>query len=265
MDLSVGYSWDWDFHGRLGFRHRPCFASAMKPVACFRALAVFAALSLSVACGSSQSEQQTSTAGAAGASGSVESAGSGAGGGSGHDAGGSGGANGGSAGAAGDAGKGGAGSGGTSGSGGTLGSGGTSGSAGATGGGGGGAQAPACPPTAPASASACTANGQRCFYEDCAGAGRTAASCNGSSWTVQTGACGVVQCIGLPGGMNCASGRICAVSFSGSIGGMCNPSSCGKGPVTCDCAGACANCAIAGSVEQGVTVTCNNCPQGGCA
>jgi hypothetical protein len=136
----------------------------------------------------------------------------------------------------------------------------------ASGGSGGGTLATACPATPPSAASSCALTGQACLYEDCAGAGRTAATCNNGSWAVQTGVCGAVQCIGLPGSMSCASGQVCSVSESGTISGMCVQSTCGTGPVTCECAHAsCVNCSIAGNVQQGVTVTCNNCPQGGCA
>jgi hypothetical protein len=140
------------------------------------------------------------------------------------------------------------------------------GAGGAAGGSGGSAQAPACPATPPTAASSCASNGQECFYEDCAGAGLTAATCGNGSWAVQTGACAAVNCFGLPSPMSCAAGQVCSVSESGSIGAMCVESTCGSGPVTCECAHTtCVSCLIQGSVLQGVTVTCNNCPQGGCA
>src|SRR5882724_11672672 len=153
------------------------------------------ALSLSVACGSSQADPLSAgggAAGAAGAAGNVSSGGSGAHGGMADQGGGSGGAN---------AGSGGHPSGGTGGSA-VVGAGGAMGGAGATGGTGGGAQTPSCPATRPVAASSCAANGQACRYEDCAGVGRTAAACDSGAWVVQSAACAAVQCIGLPSPMS---------------------------------------------------------------
>ena len=243
-----------------------------------RALALAAALSLSIACGSAQSDRPLS--GAAGTAGALDD-----GGGAGNAAAGQSGS--GSAGASagnGDAKGGAVGTGGSAGVGGIVaevgstaaGVGGSSanggaGASGASAGSGGVVQAPTCPAIAPASASPCERAGQVCFYEDCAGAGRTVANCQnlsspGLSWSVQSAACGTVRCSGLPGMMTCASGQVCFVSQGGTISGMCEPSSCGTGPITCECAHAsCGDCAISGNTQQGFTVTCNNCPQGGCA
>ena len=272
---------------RLRFCAKQLFACTWS-----QSLPVIAALSVTIACGGSA--QQTAGNGSAGASGNIASGGNGVNGGSGGANAGSAGANGGSGGhatgggggaaiggAAGSSGKAGAaagGSGGMSGGSGGHATGGTGGGAagrdgkggsaggGATGGTGGVAQAPTCPATAPVSAGSCAVNGQACFYEDCAGAGRTAATCNNGFWTVQEAACAAVQCIGLPSPTSCASGQSCSVTQSGTIGGMCTQPTCGKGPITCACAHAsCENCSISGSVQQGITVTCNNCPQGGCA
>jgi len=256
--------------------------------ACARSsrLTVIAVLSLSTACGSSPSD--TNGSGSAGTAGTKEGVGLAGGGASdaagGHNGGGSAGASGGSAGVpSGSSGASGVNSdarGGSAGAGGCVaaaGSGGRgdagAGGAGAGGasGGTGGAQAPACPAAAPVGASSCDWDGQVCFYEDCAGAGRTVATCQklgapGFSWSLHNTACGTVHCSGLPGTMTCASGQVCSVTQSGTISGMCAQSTCGAGPITCECAQAsCTNCAIAGSTEQGFTVTCNNCPQGGCA
>lgn len=247
-------------------------ASGLAARARLRTCAVVVALSSSIACGSSAGTSVADGSGGSTASGgAVDHASGGAsahGGALDHNAGGSAGTNVGAAGH--DPGGGGAsgGSVGTAGSGGTAGGGGTggAGAGGASGGSAGGAPAPACPATPPTAASACASNGRACFYEDCAGTGRTAATCSNGSWAVQTGACAAVHCIGLPGSMSCASGQVCSVSESGTISGMCVQSTCGKGPITCACANAsCASCSVAGNVQQGVTVTCNNCPQGGCA
>jgi hypothetical protein len=239
-----------------------------------RALAVVAALSLSIACGSSEGGQRSTDGGAAGASASGAGSGSDA---AGHNGGGaagaSGGANGGFAGAsAGSSGASGAAAGaqGSGGKGGAGAGGATGGGGGATGGGGGVTQLMPCPEKPPGPSESCNSDGVVCSYEDCAGAGRTVTTCGrlgGArlTWSTRTAACGAVQCLGLPSAMSCTSGQICSVSVSGTIGGMCAQSSCGTGPVTCACAHAsCTDCAVSGSAEQGFTVTCNNCPQGGC-
>ena len=247
-----------------------------------RMLTGIAVLSLGTACGSSQGDPQRSAA--AGTAGTTEGVGLAGGGASnaagGHGGSGSAGLSGGSAGV--PDGGGGASGGNTDARGGSAGAGGSAvgaagggkggaGAGGTSGGTGGAAQAPACPTTAPVGASSCDWNGQLCFYEDCAGAGRTIATCQkldsaGFSWSLHNTACGTVHCSGLPGNMSCASGQVCSVSQSGTISGVCEQSACGAGPITCECAHAsCTNCAILGSTEQGFTVTCNNCPQGGCA
>lgn len=238
-----------------------------------RALAVIAALSLSIACGS-EGGQRAAGGDVAGTSASGAGAGSDA---AGHNGGGaagaSGAANGGFAGAsAGNSGASGGAAGAQS-SGGTGGAGAggaTAGGGGATAGGGGATQLMPCPANPPGASESCNAGGVVCSYEDCAGAGRTVATCGQQggarlTWTTRTAACGAVQCLGLPSAMGCTSGQICSVSEGGTISGMCAESSCGTGPVTCACAHAsCTDCLVSGSVEQGFTVTCNNCPQGGC-
>jgi hypothetical protein len=128
----------------------------------------------------------------------------------------------------------------------------------------GGAALGDCPAALPSSGSACLIIGE-CFYEDCAGSGRSAATCSNGAWAVQTAACAATHCIGAGSSPSCAPGQICSISEGGTLVSMCNESTCGTGPVTCACAGAlCTNCSITGSVTQGVTVTCNSCPQGGC-
>lgn len=242
-----------------------------------RALIAVGALLLGVACGSSQGSSvppggsRANAAGNGGATGGE--AGSNVAGHSGGPSAGTGGANSGSAGAngghGGASGNGGA-SDGVAGSGGKVDAGAGGGSGGATAGGGGGGQVLACPANPPHVSDSCTAENRVCSYEDCAGAGRTVATCGrfGSArltWGVQTAPCGAVHCAGLPNQMSCTSGQICAVSEGGTIAGTCAPSSCGSGPVTCACAhAACTDCMIWGSAEQGFTVTCNSCPQGGC-
>ena len=144
------------------------------------------------------------------------------------------------------------------------------GGAGAMGGTGGIVQLMPCPPNPPGPSAGCNTVGVVCYYEDCAGAGRTVATCQQqtsarANWSLQVAACGATQCIGLPSPMSCTSGQICSVFESGVIaGGNCAQSSCGKGPVTCECAHAsCTDCEIRQRHAGLHTVTCNNCPSAG--
>lgn len=236
-----------------------------------RALIAGVTLLFGVACGSAQSDALPGGGGGASAAGNggapSGAAGSNVAGRGGDPHAGAGGINGGSAGTTGgDDGASGA----AAGSGGKIDASAGSGSGGATAGGGDSGQGLACPANPPRASDSCMAEGRVCQYEDCASVGRTVATCERSgnarlSWRVQAAPCGAVRCVGLPGQMSCASGQICTVSEGGTITGTCAPSSCGSGPVTCACAQAsCSDCAISGSAEQGFTVTCNSCPQGGC-
>ena len=108
-----------------------------------------------------------------------------------------------------------------------------------------GPSASVCPATPPLSGSTCT--GTDCYYEDCAGRGRTIALCHPEgTFDVQTTACSEPACIGTVR-MTCVVGDICKNA-------SCAPNPCGKGPVTCACACGGA-CTIAGGTG-GVTVTC---------
>lgn len=237
-------------------------------------LAVITALALSIACGSAQRDQG-SGAGSAGTSESDRMADAGTSAAAGRDGGGSAGANAGAAGSGGASVGGGDARGGSAGASGapveaTGGGKGGNGAGGSSVGGAGALQIPTCPATAPTAGSSCDSVGQDCFYEDCAGAGRTVATCQKlgipkGKWSLQNTACGMVQCPNVPGAMSCASGQVCAVSEGGAIIATCAQSTCGAGPITCQCAHAsCADCTISGTAQQGYTVSCNTCPGGGC-
>jgi len=145
--------------------------------------------------------------------------------------------------------------------------GGGSGTGGRTMGGTGGATpAPRCPEAAPAPASSCSSGGQECYYEDCAGSGRTLATCTGGAWSVETGACATVRCSASPISMSCASGQICVVLEGGAVIAMCAPNPCGQGPLDADCLPAqYATCSVQKSIADGVTIICNTCPALTCA
>ncbi len=170
-----------------------------------------------------------------------------------------------------DAGSAGAGTGGTraggaAATGGAGGTGGSSGSGGVATGGGGGTggsstQAPQCP-AAPPGASACAPEGLWCAYDACPAAGRTTAYCSNGTWSVTTGACGMVTCFDQYLSTSCDSGEICTVAITGARMASCIANSCGTGPLTLDCLSyywISASCYLTGGVTQGFTVYCNEC------
>jgi len=136
---------------------------------------------------------------------------------------------------------------------------GTGGSGGAGTGGGGGAGAPAatCPMSPPATGAPCSAPTRSCFYDACPAGPRALSVCSGDSWTTQTGSSCDLSC----GTLMCNPGEICLVLAGGSLSYNCMPNGCGTGPVAELCAG---GCPIVYSLEGGVQVSCNTCPQGGC-
>jgi hypothetical protein len=69
---------------------------------------------------------------------------------------------------------------------------------------------PTCPQAAPTNATACGPLGYSCFYEDCAGAGRTQAVCTAGAWKVESTACTAFSCEGggiTPYSLGCGSSR----------------------------------------------------------
>jgi hypothetical protein len=125
-----------------------------------------------------------------------------------------------------------------------------------------------CPATAPQSGSNCDVP-VTCVYEDCAGAGRTIATCVAGSvssprWTVTTGACTVVTCP-TPSSVTCPAGQVCLVLAGGAFLAQCVSNTCGTSAITCDCIQSCSGvCTVNASALTGATVSCNTCPQGGC-
>jgi hypothetical protein len=153
-----------------------------------------------------------------------------------------------------------------------MGSGGRGGTTGAAGrggsGGAGGTSAATCPAVPPQPGGNCTV-GLNCYYEDCAGAGRTVASCVAGSiveptWQVATGACTAVTCPN-PSSLTCPAGQLCFISAGGAVLATCETNSCGTSLISCSCLQSCSGvCSVLGSVQTGITVSCNTCPQGGC-
>jgi hypothetical protein len=125
----------------------------------------------------------------------------------------------------------------------------------------------ACPQAPPANGAACgpVPVSQTCYYEDCAGAGRTVATCaaGASAWQVTTGACAPYACAAdaSSSSLICPSGMICVLTTQiGPVAPIptpaCVPHSCGTGPITPECVpGLYGTCAAAYSVG-GVVFRC---------
>jgi hypothetical protein len=165
------------------------------------------------------------------------------------------GCNGGNGGA--DAGGGSPGSGGAGGSGAPGGSGGGAGT-----GGGGGAPLASCPAAVPADGQACATTAS-CFYEDCAGSGRSVATCANGAWSVQPGACTGAFCFSR----TCAVGQVCLMRAGGALLVDCVSNTCGTASIGCGCLQSClgSTCSVSGSLQTGVTIQCNTCPSNQCA
>jgi hypothetical protein len=136
------------------------------------------------------------------------------------------------------------------------------GAGGQGGGGGGGAAGTACPPAPPVDGAPCA--GQDCFYEDCAGAGRTVARCHPEgTFEVVTTACTDVACsLSSAGGSSCPPGMICMQLAGGAVTEECVQNTCGTGPIGCGCLTSCAGaCGVSGT-SGGIQVSCNTCPPG---
>lgn len=107
---------------------------------------------------------------------------------------------------------------------------------------------PACPQSSPADGSPCgpVPVTQTCYYEDCAGKGRTIATCTPgeSNWKVTTTPCTTVACEADPAsaqGIICAEGKVCIIAARDSSGIPALPAlacvdhTCGTGPITPEC------------------------------
>ena len=102
-------------------------------------------------------------------------------------------------------------------------------------GGAGGASGATCPAVPPQPGGNCTV-GLNCYYEDCAGAGRTVASCVAGStveprWQVATGACTAVTCPN-PSSLTCPAGQLCFISAGGAVLVTCGTNTCGTSAIS---------------------------------
>lgn len=135
--------------------------------------------------------------------------------------------------------------------------GGNSGTSGAT-------SAVSCPQSPPTNATGCGNTAISCFYDSSPNGGRILANCMSGSWSVQSGTSCSVSCVVLPFSKSCAAGEICVIIAGGTISGNCQKSTCSQGLITEQCVGT-SGCSVSSQLDAGTTVTCNSCPQGGCA
>ena len=134
------------------------------------------------------------------------------------------------------------------------------GGSGGAGGGAGGSSETACPAAPPAPGALCTGY-QICFYEDCAGAGRTVARCVNGAFSLETGPCTGVFCQS----QTCQPGQLCSIRAGGALLAECVANACGAAAIACGCLQSCSGtCTIGGSLESGVTIQCNTCPSNLC-
>jgi len=118
---------------------------------------------------------------------------------------------------------------------------------------------PACPQTPPSNDASCGPVDHPCFYEDCAGKGRTLATCKGGTWTVQTTACAPADCVGVgvsPLGLTCAEGQVCVRTNMSypvfTVEPSCVDNTCGAQPIAPEClTGLSGTCSVEVSASGG--------------
>lgn len=134
---------------------------------------------------------------------------------------------------------------------------------------------PPCPQVPPMNEASCGPVSQTCYYEDCAGSGRTVATCNGRAWQVTTGACTSVYCepnVDSPYAITCAAGKVCAVTRSSGgapiVTPMCVDHACGTGPISPTCIPSLSGTCTGKYSLGGAIIQCllpSSCGDAGCA
>jgi hypothetical protein len=111
-------------------------------------------------------------------------------------------------------------------------------------------------------------DGSTCVYQDCAGLGRTEATCLGGTWRITTIACDSTKCAGNAT-LYCAAGKICLRTTSGGgayiVTPSCMENTCGASPVSLQCIqGLSGSCSVVSDVEidcyQPTICTAGICP-----
>jgi len=123
------------------------------------------------------------------------------------------------------------------------------------------AMTPSCPADPPTDGAACSAT-QSCDWLRCTSSGHTAASCDGSTWTVSNETCGTFTCEGGASSGTCTGDQVCRQDVGGAFLADCQANPCGDMPLEKSCA--CTGCAPENCTISGRTVTCNTCPSGLC-
>jgi hypothetical protein len=129
----------------------------------------------------------------------------------------------------------------------------------------GGSSTAGCPDTPPVVGDACS-TALLCAYDDCAGAGRTIATCEDGTWSTETGPCDGLDCIYSASVVvgSCEAGRVCMFFDAGVPSIRCVDNTCGTGPVSYDCISGCdGTCRVYGTTD-GIGIYCNPCPAEGC-
>jgi hypothetical protein len=118
-----------------------------------------------------------------------------------------------------------------------------------------------CPQAAPQNGSACSSAYGTCYYEDCAGAGRSLATCVAGTWRVDTAACSAFPCQ-VPntdgGALTCTAGQVCVTTTNTSfnVTAACENQTCGTRPMSTSCInGLTGDCSPKYKLS-GVVVTC---------
>jgi hypothetical protein len=115
-----------------------------------------------------------------------------------------------------------------------------------------------CPLAPPSNGASCAGIALPCVYQDCAGAGRTQANCQGGTWSVQTVSCDSVVCKGggvyYGGDVICGRGQICVHTTGGGgayiVTPSCATNNCASSPVSLSCVqGLSGDCSVVSDSE----------------
>jgi hypothetical protein len=120
---------------------------------------------------------------------------------------------------------------------------------------------PPCPYAPPKDGTYCGTATFTCYYEDCAGAGRTVATCASQAWQAESAACDSFACQAEGANaepLTCAAGEVCMLTRNTSFTwtAACVEHACGTGPMSTDCLNGLGDSCSAEYKLSGVVVTC---------
>jgi hypothetical protein len=122
-----------------------------------------------------------------------------------------------------------------------------------------------CPGEPPVANSPCPgeAASASCFYQECAGTGRTHATCSDGAWSVVSSPCSAFACSNGSGSVECGLDQFCIDPIAGDPQPpYCADNECGDGVVGADCA--CGTPSESASAEGGIILNCSTCGQPVC-